>query len=133
MLHFRTILLWLAFLLLILQHFIFFNDITIGLIFRLIPSGILLLWFLLSVFIKENLKIKTSGLSKTLLFFIRILRPAASITIVLGALFKILHWPFGNLMLISGIGFMAVYSTILSKVSIRSEEYNPDILDDFDD
>jgi len=72
-------------------------------------------------------------ISTTLLFLIKILRPAASISIVLGAMLKIMHWPFGNILLIAGIGFMAIYSTILSKISTQKEDYNPEIVDDVDD
>jgi len=133
MLHFRTILLWLAFLLLLSQYFINFDHFAFGLIFRLMPSGILLLWFLLSIFIKDKFKINMEKISTTLLFLIKILRPAASISIVLGAMLKIMHWPFGNILLIAGIGFMAIYSTILSKISTQKEDYNPEIVDDVDD
>jgi hypothetical protein len=133
MLHFRTILLWLAFVLLILQYFINFDNFTLGLIFRLIPSGILVLWFLLSVFIKDQVKVRTRKLSKFTLLGIQVLRPAASISIVIGALFKILHFPFGNVLLVTGIGFMAIYSSILSMIYVQKDEYNPEILDDLDD
>jgi hypothetical protein len=133
MLLFRTILLWLAFFLLILQNFVIFNNFTLGLIFRLVPTGILVLWFLLSIFIKDNMKLRPEKLKRHTVILINILRPAASLSIVLGAIFKIMHWPFGTFMLVSGIGFMAVYSTLLSIISKPRDEYNPDILDDSDD
>ncbi len=133
MLYFRTILLWLAFLLFIIQDFIEFNNISAGLFFRLIPSGFLLLWFLLSIFIKENLRIESRKLSKGMILSLRILRPSASLSIILGAIFKILHYPFSNFLLIAGIGLMALYSTLLCFIAIHKEDYNPDILDDLDD
>jgi hypothetical protein len=133
MLHFRTILLWLAFVLLISQYFITFEHYTFAIIFRLVPSGILLLWFFLSVFIKDRIKINPKNISRFNLLLIQVLRPLASITIVLGAIFKILHWPYGNLLLIIGIGFMALYSSILSRIYIRKDDYNPEIVDDLED
>lgn len=134
MLHFRTILLWLAFLLLVLQHVIDFNsDITLGIIFRLTPSGILLLWFLLSLFFREKLKIQKLNTPAWVFKLLNILRPLASMSIVLGAMFKIMHWPFGNLMLIAGIACMAVYSTILSRFAYVRPEHDPDIIDDLDE
>jgi hypothetical protein len=133
MLHFRTILLWLAFVLLVSQYFITFEHYLFAIIFRLVPSGILLLWFFLSVFIKDRIKINPGNISKFNLLLIRVLRPLASMTIVLGAIFKISHWPYGNLLLITGIGFMALYSTLLSRIYIRKDDYNPDIVDDLED
>lgn len=132
MLLFRTILLWLSFILLISQYFIDIREIIPGFIFRLLPSGLLLLWFLLTVLVKEKIRIRPSQ-SKFLLNVFHIMRPLASISIVLGAILKILHWPFGNPMLIAGIGFMAIYSSILCKIAIPRDDYNPDVLDDMDE
>lgn len=134
MLHFRTILLWLAFVLLVLQQFIDFNsDITLGIIFRLTPSAVLLLWFLLSLFFREKLKIQKLNTPQWVFKLLNILRPMASMSIVTGAMFKIMHWPLGNLMLIAGIAFMAVYSTILSRFAYIRPEQDPDIIDDLDE
>jgi hypothetical protein len=133
MLHFRTILLWLAFILLVLQNFIAFNNLSYELWFRLVPSGILLLWFLLSIFIKEKFKINLKRVSAIQRLSIIILRPSASLAIITGAVLKLLHLPYGNTMLVAGIGFMAVYSTILSQVSTHHEEYDHEIIDDVED
>lgn len=132
MLWFRTILLWLSFVLLISQYFIDVRAIIPGFIFRMLPSGLLLLWFLLTVLVKEKVRIQP-GQSKFLVTLFHFMRPMASISIVLGAILKILHWPFGNPMLIAGIGFMAIYSTILCKIAIPRDDYNPDVLDDMDE
>lgn len=134
MLHFRTILLWLAFIMLVLQYFVEIrSSITLGIIFRLLPSAILLFWFLLSLFFKVKLKIQVQSTPAWVITLLNILRPMASISIVIGALFKIMHWPFGNIMLIMGIAFMAVYSTILSRFAETGSSQNPDIIDDMND
>lgn len=135
MLFFRTILLWLAFLLLLIQNFIEFDldNIYLGIVYRLLPTGLLLLWFGLSVFFREKLKINLAETPGFAVISIRILRPLASIFIVSGALFKILHWPYGNYMLIAGIGFMAVYSTFLSIYSFTGSDQNPEIIDDMNE
>ena len=131
MLHFRTILLWLAFILIALQQVWDFNgNYLLGLVYRLLPSAVLLLWFLLSIFFNESEKLKSDGLSKTIKKLILILRPLASFTIVLGAILKIMHWPFGNIALATGIGVMAVYSTIISVYGYRSSDEPNDIIDD---
>lgn len=132
MLLFRTILLWLSFSLLILQYFIDVHEVIPGFIFRLLPSGLLLLWFLLTVLVREKIKIQQHQ-SKFLVNLFHIMRPLASISIVLGAILKIMHWPYGNPLLIAGIGFMAIYSTILCKIAIPKDDYNPDVLDDMDE
>ncbi len=133
MLKFRTILLWLAFLLLLAQYFIDIKNIRLGLIFRLTPSALLLLWFLLSVLIRIRVKIRMENISRPYVIMIKVFRPVASISIVLGALLKIMHWPFGNSMLVTGIGCMAVYSTIISHFATAKEAYDPDIIDDLGD
>jgi hypothetical protein len=131
MLAFRTILLWLAFIVLLLQVFISFDDnLILGIIFRLSPSAILLLWFLLSIFFKLNLKIDNELTPNWVIKTISILRPLASLSIVCGAIFKIMHLQYGDLMLLLGIGFMAIYSSFLSAYSSHESGENPDIIDD---
>ena len=134
MIHFRTILLWLAFLLLIAQNIIEIKtSFLFGFIFRMIPSAILLFWFILAIYFKENLKLNVHETPKLVFKLINILRPLANLSIVLGALFKIMHLPFGNLLLITGIGFMAIYSSILSRYSRNKPDNNSDIIDDIDE
>lgn len=133
MLHFRTVLLWLAFILIALQQFWDYNsNIELGIIYRLLPSGILLLWFIISIFIKEKVKIKVAETPKAAMIALRVFRPLAGATIVGGALFKIMHWPYGNIMLAIGIGFMAIYSTALGMYAIRSTDEPDDIIDDLE-
>ena len=133
MLHFRTILLWLAFILIAMQQIWVYNgNYLLGLVYRLLPSAVLLLWFLLSIFFNESEKLKSDGLSNSIKKLILILRPLASFTVVLGAILKIMHWPYGNIALALGIGVMAVYSTIISIYGYRSSDEPNDIIDDID-
>jgi len=133
MLHFRTILLWLAFFLIVLQQVWDYNgSYLLGLVYRMLPSAVLLLWFLLSIFFNESEKIKSDNLSSGTKKLIHILRPLASFTVVLGAILKIMHWPLGNIALAAGIGVMAVYSTIISLYGYRSSDEPNDIIDDLD-
>lgn len=133
MLQFRTILLWLAFVLLILQYFVDIRfSIALGIAFRLTPSALLLLWFLLALFFREKLKIDPANTPRPVLMLFRILRPLSSASIVAGAIFKLLHLPYGNLLLITGIGFMATYSTLLSVFAYEKPADHPDIIDDAD-
>lgn len=134
MLHFRTILLWLAFMLLLLQYFIDFRyNINLGIAFRLAPSALLILWFILSLFFKENLKISPEETPKSVLTLLNLLRPLASICIILGAIFKLTALPNGNIMLLAGIGFMALYSSLLSVFAFEKNQKYDDILDDLED
>lgn len=133
MTHFRTILLWLAFFLIALQQVWDFNgNYLLGMAYRLMPSAVLLLWFLLSIFFNESEKLKSDKLSNSIKKLIYILRPLASFTIVLGAILKIMHWPFGNIALAAGIGVMAIYSTVISIYGYRSSDEPTDIIDDLD-
>lgn len=133
MTHFRTILLWLAFSLIVLQQIWDYNgNFTLAMVYRLLPSGILLLWFLLSIFFHESEKLKYDKLPSKIRKLITIIRPLASFTIVLGAILKILHWPYGNIALSYGIAFMAIYSTIISLYGHHSSDVPSDIIDDLD-
>ncbi len=131
---FRTILLWLAFLLLIVQLFWDYSgNLYLAMLFRLIPSAVLVLWFVFSIFFaqKESIKIDTLPLSKKRQ--IKLTRVVASFVIITGAVFKLMHWAGGNLLLVSGIGCMAIYSTLITIYGhITSNEQN-DIIDDFSD
>jgi hypothetical protein len=44
-----------------------------------------------------------------------------------------MHWPGGYLLLVGGIGFMAVYSTLLAISSVNAGPYNPEIIDSTED
>jgi len=128
---FKTSLLWLAFVLLLLQTWVDIQEnILWGFIFRLSPSLCLLIWFLISLIFKQTLIIKANEISKWAINCLRILRPLASSLIILGALFKLMHWNGGFLLLIAGIGMMAIYSSILNYYSSVKNESNIDIIDD---
>lgn len=131
MLHFRTILLWLAFFLIVLQQIWDYSDnLFLGIIYRLLPSAVLLLWFLVSIFFNETEKLRYDQLSVRIKNLLFILRPLASLTIVMGAVLKLLYWPFGHLALTIGIALMAVYSTIISLYGYSKSEEDNDIIDD---
>ena len=128
---FKTSLLWLAFILLLLQTWIDIQEhILWGFIYRLAPSLCLLIWFILSLFFKQTLIVKANEIPKWAINSLRILRPLASSLIVLGALFKLMHWTGGFLLLIAGIGIMAIYSSILNYYSSVKNKTNIDIIDD---
>ena len=129
--HFKTSLLWLAFLFLLSQSWIDTQEnILFGFIFRLIPSLCLLIWFILSLFVRQALTINALTIPKWALLALKTLRPLASTLIILGALFKIMHWSGGFYFLIFGIGTLAIYSTILNFYSNIKSEQNIEILDD---
>lgn len=133
MLAFRTALLWLSFALLIIQLFVDVQvGITGGIAFRLAPSALLLIWFLTSLFDRSRLSINHKEIPALAVKAFRILRPLSSITIISGAVFKLLHLAGGNLLLYAGIFLMAVYSTLLFIYARETGKYDPDILEDRD-
>lgn len=134
MLHFRTTLLILAFVLLLLQNFVSLeSDLVLALILRLAPTALLLLWFILTIFFRETLKIDPSQTPRIVMHLIRIIRPIAGLCIITGAIFKLMHWIGANMLLLNGIGAMAIYSLILSLYAKVSHAGNPDIIDDQED
>ncbi|MES2616240.1 MAG: hypothetical protein V4613_00060 [Bacteroidota bacterium] len=132
MVHLRTVLLWLAFVLLIVLEFTFIRDIKLGVLFRLSPTFLLLIWFVIYLLSAKRYQFGKSVSLKTIQI-VNFIRFIANITIVLGAIFKIMHWSGAQLLLVIGIGFLAVWSTLLSKLTIEKIDYNPDIIDDQDE
>lgn len=133
MLSFRTILLWLAFLLLIFQFFWdYSSNLIIGIIYYMLPTLVLLLWFGISLFSRDRIRIHPEKTTKLTLQLLRYLRPLASITIVLGALLKYSRYSEGNILLTIGLFFMAAYSTILNRIGEPSSDKPNDIIDDQD-
>lgn len=130
MLHFRTILLFLAFILLLVQEFVLFDNLRLGIVFRLIPSALLIIWFMVSILSPKKYGIDTNKINKYILTALRFLRPLASISIITGAILKIMHWQYGNYFLIAGIGVLAIWSFLFSLVAFNQAEYNPEIIDD---
>lgn len=133
MLSFRTILLWLAFFLLILQYFWdYSSNLIIGIIYYMLPTLLLVLWFGISLFSKDKIRIHPDKITPLMLQLLRFLRPLASISIVLGALLKYSHFSEGNFLLAMGLFFMAVYSTILNRIGESTSDKPNDIIDDQD-
>lgn len=131
MLGFRTLLLWLAFILIILQQFVDVQTgIAVGMAYRLTPSALLLLWFIISLIDRNKYVINTRRIPAFVSGAFRLLRPLSSITIISGAIFKLLHLPGGNLLLFAGIFLMSFYSTLLYFYARETGRYNPNILDD---
>lgn len=130
MLIFRSILLWLAFLLVLLQFFWDYNsNILLGVFYRMLPTIILMLWFGLSIVFKVKIKLDAQKTPKFVLVSLKFLRPFASLFIVGGAIFKYLHLPMGNMILTLGLFFLAFYFTVLSIYGKNSIDKPSDILD----
>lgn len=128
---FKTSFLWLAFILLILQSWVDIQEnILWGFIYRLAPSLCLLIWFILSLFFKQTLILKANETPKWAVNSLKILSPLASSLVILGGLFKLMHWTGGVLLLIAGIGIMAIYSSIHNYYSSVKNKSNIDIIDD---
>ncbi len=128
---FRSILLWLAFILVTLQFFWDYNgNILFGIIYRLLPTAILLLWFGISLFVKDKIKIDSRKLNKKNILILKYLRPVASLSIVTGAIFKYLHIFNGNILLAIGLFAMAFYSSFLYFIGYSVSDSPNDILDD---
>lgn len=128
---FRSILLWIAFVLVTLQFFWDYNgNLFFAVLYRLLPTLILLLWFGLSLFIRVKVKIDPNKLTRTNILMLKYLRPIASISIVTGAIFKYLHLFNGNVLLAIGLFAMAVYSTLLHYIGVASSDRPQDIIDD---
>jgi hypothetical protein len=131
MLLFRTILLWLSFTLLLLQYFITIDfNLEIGVVYRLLPSGLLILWFLLSVFSREKLVFDPNKVPTFSKLMIKYLRPIASLSIILGAFLKILKMYNSNEFLVIGIGFMSLYSSLIYFYTVDKQNRPDDIIDD---
>jgi len=129
---FRTILLFLSFFLLVLQPFLVFGEDRVleGFVFRMIPNLLLLLWFILTLVSKDKLRPNPALFPKKALQVLKLLRPLSGGSIILGALFRLLHYSGSYLLITSGIGCMAVYSLLVYLYAERVRNYNPDILDD---
>jgi hypothetical protein len=129
MLKLKAILLWIAFVFLTIE-FVFPLSLSYYFVFRILPIASLLLWFIISLISKNNYHLNGHLVHSRNIWIIKYVRPLASILIVLGASFKLLKWNYSDLLLIVGIGCMAIFHTFLSKIAIIKSEYNPDIIDD---
>jgi hypothetical protein len=128
MLKFKTLLLWIAFTFLAIEYL--FNITSTILFFRIIPIVAMIVWFVVSIFNKNNLNINPQKVSRKNAWILRYVRPMASILIIIGAAIKLLKWPYSDVALIIGIGCLALYYTALSRVAEPKKEYLPDIIDD---
>lgn len=128
MLHLRTVLLWLAFVLLISLEFVYISNFSVAMTLRLGPTFILLLWILSYFFYTRKYTFgKDVGKGKVrLINFVRVL---ANIFIVSGAIARIMHYKGAQLLLISGIGLLALWSTFFSVLAVEKKTYDPDIID----
>jgi hypothetical protein len=129
MLKFKTLLLWIAFTFLAIEQLFTLNS-TTYLFFRMIPIGSMIVWFIISLFNKNNFKINPLKVTHKNAWILRYVRPIASLLIIFGAAAKLLRWPYSDMPLIFGIGCMALYYTALSRVAEPKKDYLPDVIDD---
>jgi hypothetical protein len=128
MLLFRTILLWMAFILLIVIELPFTGNLDIG-FFRLLPSLILVLWFVSYFFKKQRYAVRRDA-DRRIVSALGYLRPLANISVIAGAVMRLSRVPYSNIPLIAGIGLLALVSSLWMKVSLERPEYDPEIIDD---
>lgn len=130
MLVFRSVLLWLAFLFILLGQFVEKDTINLLLFYGLTPAALLFIWVITTLFFNKKLVVNTTVYGTKILKIIKVLRFSASIFITVGAVIKILKWNYGDLLLMLGIGFMAAYSSVLAYVAKTKNDPNPEIIDD---
>lgn len=128
----RTLLLWAAVIMLVFLEFFTASDFRFSIIFRLVPSVLLLLWFVLYMVGRQRYIYK-ENIGKNTIRLIKLIRTIANVAIIGGALLRLGHFQYSQVLLIAGIAFLALWSTILIAVSVEKVAYNPDIVDDFRD
>ncbi len=133
MLHFRTILICLAFITLLLGKYIYFSDYSLSLAFNYLPTVFLILWFLSSIFIHKKYELDKTKINKISYNALILVKNLANFCIVLGALFKLMHWTGGTQLLISGLGFLSFWSIFISLTFKEKYEKDPNIVDDLED
>ena len=99
---------------------------------RLIPSALLLAWFVIYIFNKDKSQLSKRA-PKAVVIWLTVLKTVANLAIVSGAVMRILHYPFSQLLLVSGIGFLALWSSVLAYYSELKSDFNPDIIDAVED
>lgn len=134
MLVLRTVFLWLAFAVLLFLELDVLPDLylRVSAMIRLVPSLLLLAWFVIYLFNKDKYQLSKNA-PKAIVTWLSVLKATANIAIVAGALMRIFHFSYSQLLLVSGIGFLAVWSTVLTYFSVLKSDFNPDIIDDMDD
>lgn len=134
MLVLRTVFLWLAFAVLLFLELNILPDLylKVSAIMRLVPSMLLLAWFVIYLFNKDKYQLNRNA-PKAIVSWLSVFKATANIAIVAGALMRILHISFSQVFLVSGIGFLAVWSTVLTYYSVLKSDFNIDIIDDMED
>ncbi len=130
MLVFRSIILWLAFLFILISQFIALDTVRLLLFYRITPAIFLLIWVFTTLFFNKKLVVDTSIHGNKILKWIKALRLISSAFIIIGAAIKVMRWDYGDIFLMIGIGSMAAYSSILAYVAKTKQEHNPEIIDD---
>lgn len=133
MLHFRTILICLAFLTLLISRYVYFSDYNLNLVLNFAPTVLLILWFLSSIFIHKKYEIDKNKINKTSYKALILVKNLANFSIVLGALFELMHWTGGTQLLITGLGFLSFWSIFISLTFKEKYENDPNIVDDMED
>jgi hypothetical protein len=130
MLVFRSIILWLAFLFILISQFITLDTVRLLLFYRITPAVFLFIWVFSTLFFNKKLVVDTSIHGVKVLKWIKWLRLSSSVLITVGAAIKIMSWDYGDIFLMIGIGSMAAYSSLLAYVAKAKHEHNPDVIDD---
>jgi hypothetical protein len=130
MLVFRSIVLWLAFLFILVSQFIALDTVRLLLFYRITPAIFLLIWVFTTLFFNKKLVVDTAIHGIKVLKWIKVLRLFSSAFIITGAAVKIMRWDYGDIFLMIGIGSMATYSSLLAYVAKTKQEHNPEIIDD---
>ncbi len=134
MLVLRTVFLWLAFAVLLFLELNILPELylRVSAFMRLIPSALLLAWFVIYIFNKDKSQLSKRA-PKAVVIWLTVLKTVANLAIVSGAVMRILHYPFSQLLLVSGIGFLALWSSVLAYYSELKSDFNPDIIDAVED
>lgn len=134
MLVLRTVFLWLAFAVLLFLELDVLPDLylKVSAMVRLVPSLLLLGWFFIYLFNKDKYQLSKTA-PRSIVLWLTILKTIANVAIVSGALMRIFHVSYSQLLLVSGIGFLALWSSILTYYSVLKSDFNADIIDDIDD
>ena len=134
MLVLRTVFLWLAFAVLLFLELNILPELylKVSAVMRLIPSALLLAWFVIYIFNKDKSQLSKHA-PKAVVLWLSVLKTVANLAIVTGAVMRIMHYSHSQLLLVSGIGFLALWSSVLAYYSELKSDFNPDIIDAVDD
>lgn len=134
MLVLRTVLLWLAFAVLLFLELNILPELylKVSAVMRLVPSALLLAWFVIYIFNKDKSQL-SKGAPKSVVIWLSVLKTVANLAIICGAVMRILHYAHSQLLLVSGIGFLALWSSVLAYYSELKSDFNPDIIDAVED